>query len=312
MSTKNILILSNEKKRYEVHVETRSVVLRDVTANRYLRIRRGRNKVLKYIQDGCALSFCESMFARLLAEESGSEESVIRPRRWYDEIIVQCDGSALRRLVVPSKIFAIPAILFGILVSTIGAIDQMTHLMTNEIPIWISTVWLLVNIIFHEVGHALCCIACEREVSSFGIKLNYGIPMVYVGTSDICMAACIDRIRTSLAGVYLNGILLLGLVLAQGTQKAIFGNLGLISLAIIGLNLMPFVKLDGYYVLEDLIDEPGLAKSGLYEVYKFFRRKKEEYNKIILVYGFSELVFFVLIGCLIISQFIRLLNIKIQ
>lgn len=309
MSTKNIFIQSNGDKRYEIHAETSFLILRDISANRYLRIRRGRGEFLKRVHANRALPLCESMFASLSAGELGAETSVIQSHRWYDARLIECDGAALRKMVIPRAAFAIPVILFGIFAASIGVVGQMLYLEVGRSSLFLSALWLIINVVLHELGHALCCIACEREVASFGIKLNYGIPMMYVETSDICMANRIDRIRTSLAGVYVNGILLLGLFLMQGAEGEIIGNLGTISLALIWLNLIPFVKLDGYYILEDMLDEPGLAKAGLIEVKSIFHKQISECKGVLLIYGLCEVIFFTVIIYLLIVQFVKLINI---
>lgn len=132
--------------------------------------------------------------------------------------------------------------------------------------------------------------------------------MMYVGTSDICMAPRKDRIRTSLAGVYVNGLLLLGLLLIQGIEATSLGNLEMISLAIIWLNLIPFMKLDGYYILEDMLGEHGLSKAGFIEIKQMMYGRISECNKVLLLYGLSESIFLMTIIFLIMIRCIRMLS----
>lgn len=127
--------------------------------------------------------------------------------------------------------------------------------------VWLHGIFLAINIYVHELGHAFFCLRAGREINSYGFKMNYGIPMLYVDTSDICMASKKDKIMASIGGVYFNAII--GVVTYIGESFLKNGSafeLLFIPYFFIVSNLLPFMKLDGYYVLSDLLEVSNLNK----------------------------------------------------
>jgi len=132
-----------------------------------------------------------------------------------------------------------------------------------------AVVLLLLNVLAlasHELGHALATKHSGREVPSAGLLVYFGIPSVFVDTTDVWMAGRRARMLATAAGP------VTGLVLAGSTQ--------LIALAVPALgplvfklafawylnalfNLNPFLALDGYYLLMDWLEIPNLRARGL-------------------------------------------------
>lgn len=169
---------------------------------------------------------------------------------------------------IPSFVFDYRFVLFVIGVYTVFGSVALFHSIYGDVYSeksgWIYVLMLIVNIFFHEVGHIIFCLHAGRQINSYGFKLNYGIPMFYVDTSDICMASKKDRIMTSLGGVYLNS--LIGLM-TVAKNFVLCGGIGKDALTLIPYffvisNLLPFMKLDGYYILSDLIEVGNLNKSA--------------------------------------------------
>lgn len=122
---------------------------------------------------------------------------------------------------------------------------------------------MILNILFHEFGHILFCLKAGREVKSYGFKLNYGLPMFYVDTSDICMGTKKDKILTSLGGIYFNSLFGILIFLFYIICNNIFAlDLLNISYFFVVSNILPFVKLDGYYVISDLLEVNNLNKTA--------------------------------------------------
>jgi len=170
--------------------------------------------------------------------------------------------------------------------------------------------WILLNIFFHECGHILFTQAAGREVKEYGVKLNYGFPMFYVDTTDICMAPLKSRIKVSLAGVFINA--LLALVLYTLLIANIYNGKRLIVISIFFIfsNLIPFMKLDGYYVLQDLLGISNLNTKAAQELKLLIINKRRYFfnkNKkhiVLLLYGLTSSLFYCII---FISVIVRLL-----
>ncbi len=128
---------------------------------------------------------------------------------------------------------------------------------------------LLLNVLAlacHELGHALATKHAGRRVPAAGVFVHFGIPSVFVDTTDVWMAGRRARMRATAAGPAA------GLVLAGLTQL-----LGLLVPALAPLaftlsflwylnvlvNLNPFVALDGYHLLVDWLEIPNLRGRAL-------------------------------------------------
>jgi putative peptide zinc metalloprotease protein len=131
---------------------------------------------------------------------------------------------------------------------------------------------------WHESGHALTCKAFGRHVRKAGMMFYFGMPAFFVDVSDMWMAPRRPRILVSLAGPIVNIILggVLAIVVAllppsPGTQMlfqaAFVAYLGAL------LNLIPLLELDGYYVLVDWLEMPGLRRKSFAFVRKDLIRK---------------------------------------
>ena len=118
----------------------------------------------------------------------------------------------------------------------------------------------------HELGHGLATKRAGRRVTVGGFLVYFGIPSVFVDTSDVWMAGRRARLRTTAAGPAT------GLVLA-GTSAIV----GLLDPALAPwcfklsfawyvnalFNLNPFLALDGYYLLMDWLEIPNLRARGI-------------------------------------------------
>jgi putative peptide zinc metalloprotease protein len=160
-----------------------------------------------------------------------------------------------------------------------------------------AIVLLLLNVVAlacHELGHALAAKHAGREVPAAGLLVYFGIPSVFVDTTDVWMAGRRARMLVTAAGP------LTGLVLA--------GSLQLIGLAIPALgglafklafawylnslfNLNPLLALDGYYLLMDWLEIPNLRARGISWVTSRLRGRPPAWSgldiegKIVALYG---------------------------
>ncbi|MDT5040377.1 MAG: putative peptide zinc metalloprotease protein [Actinoplanes sp.] len=160
-----------------------------------------------------------------------------------------------------------------------------------------AVVLLLLNVVAlacHELGHALAAKHAGREVPAAGLLVYFGIPSVFVDTTDVWMAGRGARMLVTAAGP------LTGLVLA--------GSLQLTALAIPALgglafklafawylnslfNLNPLLALDGYYLLMDWLEIPNLRARGISWVTSRLRGRPPAWSgldiegKIVALYG---------------------------
>ncbi|MEQ4303388.1 cyclic nucleotide-binding protein [Plantactinospora sp. B6F1] len=146
----------------------------------------------------------------------------------------------------------------------------------------------------HELGHALATKHAGRRVPAAGFLVYFGIPSVFVDTTDVWMAGRRARMLTTAAGPAA-GLVLAGLAQLAGllvpewapwTFKLAFAWY-LNAL----FNLNPFLALDGYYLLMDWLEIPNLRARGLCYVLARLRRRPPSWaqldreGRIVALYG---------------------------
>jgi putative peptide zinc metalloprotease protein len=132
----------------------------------------------------------------------------------------------------------------------------------SVVPLWS----LLIGVIaLHEMAHALTCRRFGGEVRECGLLVMLMIPCVYVDVSDAWLfPKRSQRVWVSLAGGFCELLLWSAAVLtwrltAPGSAVNV---LALLLFSVTGFrslfNFNPLIKLDGYYVLSDLMGIPNL------------------------------------------------------
>ncbi|HVM66763.1 MAG TPA: hypothetical protein VMU14_17980 [Acidimicrobiales bacterium] len=136
-----------------------------------------------------------------------------------------------------------------------GAVEVITH------PALMLLVLggVLVSAVWHEIGHATACRKSGGRPGAIGAGLYLVMPALYTDVTDSYRLDRAGRVRTDLGGVYHN---VLG-VLACGAGYAATRFEPLLVIALLGQleilqQFVPFVRLDGYWVISDLIGVPDL------------------------------------------------------
>jgi putative peptide zinc metalloprotease protein len=146
----------------------------------------------------------------------------------------------------------------------------------------------------HELGHALATKHAGRRVPAAGFLVYFGIPSVYVDTTDVWMAGRRARMVTTAAGPAA-GLVLAGLaqlvgLLVPETGPWVF-KLAFAWYLNALFNLNPFLALDGYYLLMDWLEIPNLRARGLSWVLARLRRRPPAWSaldregRLVALYG---------------------------
>jgi len=135
-------------------------------------------------------------------------------------------------------------------------------------PNWLLVyVLLIVSSLMHELGHAYACRRHGARVREFQVVLYFLQIGVYVNVSDAWMLPRkLQRIEIALAGLYVEGYLAIltaqVLIWAEpysyASQAAFIFFIILLTRMV--LNAIPTLRLDGYWVLSDLLGEPNLRQ----------------------------------------------------
>src|SRR5690606_36075911 len=149
----------------------------------------------------------------------------------------------------------------------------------------------LVALACHELGHALAAKHAGRRVASGGVLVYFGIPSVFVDTTDVWMAGRRARLLTTAAGPAA-GLVLAGTAALIGLAVPELGG-WTFKLAFVWylnslINLNPFLALDGYYLLMDWLEVPNLRARGLAWIRSRLRPRWAELDgegRLVALYG---------------------------
>jgi putative peptide zinc metalloprotease protein len=112
---------------------------------------------------------------------------------------------------------------------------------------------------FHEIGHATAARYGGAKPGAMGVGIYLMMPVFYTDVTDSYRLNRRGRLRTDLGGLYFNVIAIL---IAAGVYQATHFAPLLVFLALSQLEMLfqffPFVRMDGYYVVSDLIGVPNL------------------------------------------------------
>jgi putative peptide zinc metalloprotease protein len=126
----------------------------------------------------------------------------------------------------------------------------------------------LVIIFVHELGHAAVLVHFGRRVKSAGFRIYFGSPSFFIESSDSLMLPRGRRILQAAAGV---GVEVIGTSIASialwafptGPAGEVLYQFVIINYFVLFLNLVPFLELDGYWILSDALQQPDLRPESL-------------------------------------------------
>jgi putative peptide zinc metalloprotease protein len=118
----------------------------------------------------------------------------------------------------------------------------------------------------HELSHALATKHAGREVPAAGLLVYFGIPSIFVDTSDAWMAGRRARMLVAAVGP-LSSLMLAGGIQLVGLAVPFLGGLAF-KLAFLWylnafFNLSPILPLDGHFLLMDWLEIPQLRARAL-------------------------------------------------
>jgi putative peptide zinc metalloprotease protein len=134
---------------------------------------------------------------------------------------------------------------------------------------WQGVVWAAITLsaakILHELGHAYTARRYGCRVPTMGVAFLVMYPVLYTDTSDSWrLTSRVQRLRVGAAGIRLELMLallatLLWSLLPEGpARSAVFLIATATWISTLLINLNPFMRFDGYYLLSDLLDVPNL------------------------------------------------------
>lgn len=157
-----------------------------------------------------------------------------------------------------------------------------------------------ISIVAHELSHALACKHYGRRVNSGGVIINTAFPSFYVDTTDSWLLPKKERILISLIGpfsqAFIAGIMsMIILIFPHLHINPLLYKFAFLSYLSVFLNVNPLLELDGYYVLIDWLEIPGLkAKAANFVKTKLWAKirakdKFESQERVFTAYGLGAI-----------------------
>lgn len=118
---------------------------------------------------------------------------------------------------------------------------------------------ILLSSLFHEIGHASAAAYGGGEPGRIGAGVYLIWPAFFSDITDVYRLRRIDRLRSDVGGVYFNLIfsLVIGLVYFITKFEPLLLLILVQNLAVFH-QLLPFLRLDGYFIVSDLVGIPDL------------------------------------------------------
>jgi putative peptide zinc metalloprotease protein len=167
------------------------------------------------------------------------------------------------------------AVMGGIFITHWGAIAQDTLLFYNfkaKTLFDIAQFWLLATVVMciHEIGHGLTTKHYGARVMAMGFALIYLTPAFYTDTSEgEVKGNRYERLMITVSGVWVEMMICTAATLvwwgtAAGTTVHDFAYLVILitGIAVILINWNPLMKLDGYYILTELLGVVDLKETS--------------------------------------------------
>jgi hypothetical protein len=190
--------------------------------------------------------------------------------RWQAELVAPALVQLIARLLAPlcaPRVFAALAggSLLGVASYGAFAWGRIGYRdMLNWAPGELAAVMLLavLRMVWHECGHAAACYRHAGAVGGIGMGVFFVSPVMYCDVSDVHLLERRDKAKVAVAGVVFDLVFLAAALACFGAQ---WWMLKLYWLSVIGiaLNLLPFYRNDGYWILNDLTGAHDLLSESV-------------------------------------------------
>ena len=212
-------------------------------------------------------------------------------------------GNPLLKLVV---IFCFSTILITILSQYSNIVSVLKQVPPQYFFIYL--ILMIASSLLHEIGHSAATYKFGGKHGGIGIGFYLFTPVLYSDVSDAWNFNTQQRIIVNLAGIYFE-LIFSTLVILAAIITGIKSLLIIPSIIFIKtlFNLNPFFRTDGYWILSDLINAPGLRKKSNMILKSFFINPKSitytKRNIFFIIYAFisNGLIFVFLLTLFILN-----------
>jgi putative peptide zinc metalloprotease protein len=178
------------------------------------------------------------------------------------ERVVNAITTVFKPLFLPPVVLAVLGAFFALcawLFFVHGIAQSLRGALYDPLFILLLLGLVVLSAAFHECGHATACAYGGARPGKMGVGLYIVWPAFYTDVTDAYRLGKGGRLRTDLGGVYFNTIFTLGTFAAYfltGWEPLLL----LVPLQVIEMlhQFLPFIRLDGYYIVSDLTGVPDM------------------------------------------------------
>jgi putative peptide zinc metalloprotease protein len=207
----------------------------------------------------------------VLAEPDGSSPELDKPQQLLalkfrtalvPERYTNVVTTLFKPLFLPPVVLAVVAGLIALDVWVFGIHGIGAGVRAAVYQPWLLLVFfgaVVVATAFHEIGHATACAYGGARPGVLGAGVYVVWPVFYCDVTDAYRLGKAGRLRTDMGGIYFNAIFALataGLYAVTGFEPLLL-IIVLQNFAILQ-QLMPLLRLDGYYIVSDLTGVPDI------------------------------------------------------
>lgn len=207
------------------------------------------------------------------------------------------------RLLAPMFIPAVVAWLFPLLaagqvifwLTERRAVPNLYHLPSGYVLITLL-VANYAGLFFHELGHAAACARFGARHGAVGFSLYLVFPALYTDVTDSWRLSKTKRIIVDIGGTYMSLVAAtIASVLFLKFGSLVFAQLCFIYGITVILNLNPFFRMDGYWVLADIMGLPNLMGANrevTWWLLRFGSRKWGSPPRVLYLLRRSQFIYF--------------------
>lgn len=279
-SEKNI-IDSSEKKCYHLIVTEKGKHLK-VSPTSYFLLKSYQDKVpVSEIaaQLNVPIKDIESSCQTLLKKISEINESHTVTRKGFWFLLKLIPSAYVSIFARPLSVLFNPALVITNCILVLIAIalsvhsdffsNSFTSIKSPEV-FWIGYCLFFLSVIIHEFGHASASVRYGAEPSDIGFTFYLIFPALYSDVTSSWKLQSIQRAIVGLGGIYFQLLVAtLYIFLGITTGNASFKTATFMILGNCILNLNPFFKFDGYWILSDFLGVVNLSEQPK-KIIKFF------------------------------------------
>jgi putative peptide zinc metalloprotease protein len=160
-------------------------------------------------------------------------------------------------LVVLAGLLALDGWLFGTNGSVLARAARQLPFHPNLLLL--VTLFVIFSGFFHEIGHATATRYGGGSPGVMGVGIYIAWPAFYTDLTDSYRLDRRSRLRADLGGVYFNAVL----IVVAGVAYLATGFTPLVVFVVVSQSMalyqfLPFIRMDGYYIMSDLIGVPNL------------------------------------------------------